>query len=76
MSDDKIVYLKHRLKLTKKPVVSVCEIAGDLLEDVVIMGKARDGTIKMMTTQPDSAELLYYLETAKYALLSGEMDED
>lgn len=76
MSDDKIVYLKHRLKLTKKPVVSVCEIAGDLLEDVVIMGKARDGTIKMMTTQPDAAELLYYLETAKYALLSGEMDED
>ena len=40
------------------------------------LGEAEDGTIKMMTTQPDPAEIIYYLENAKYAILAGGLDDD
>jgi len=55
----------------------VCEVAGQMLKDVVIMGEAEDGTIKMMTTQPDPAEILFYLESAKFAIMAGGgLDDD
>jgi hypothetical protein len=31
---------------------------------------ARDGTVKMMTTQEDVADILFYLESAKHAMMS------
>lgn len=73
---DNVVYLENKLNFTKDPVPSVCEMAGKMLKDVVILGEAEDGTIKMMTTQPDPAEIIYYLENAKFALLAGGMDAD
>jgi len=76
MTDDNVVYLNNKLKLSVDPVPAVCEIAGKILSDVVIIGEAEDGTIKMITTQPDAAEILFYLETARYSLMSGDMDED
>ena len=73
---DNVVYLENKLNFTKDPVPTVCEMAGKMLKDVVILGEAEDGTIKMMTTQPDPAEIIYYLENAKFALLAGGMDAD
>ena len=60
MADDNVVYLHS--KLVFKKTTTVCEVAGQMLKDVVILGEAEDGTVKMMTTQPDPAELLFYLE--------------
>ena len=71
MSDDNVVYLHSKLVFKADPVPTVCELAGKILKDVVIMGEAEDGTIKMMTTQPDPAEILFYLECAKFAIMAG-----
>lgn len=68
---DNVVYLNNRLKFTQDPVPMVCELAGKTLKDVVILGEADDGTVKMMTTQPDPAEILFYLESAKFAIMAG-----
>ena len=76
MSKDNVVYLHSKLVFKKDPVPTVCEVAGQMLKDVVILGEAEDGTIKMMTTQPDPAEIIYYLENAKNAILAGGMDDD
>lgn len=73
---DNVVHLKSRLNFTKDPVPTVCEMAGQMLKDVVILGEAEDGTIKMMTTQPDPAEIIYYLENAKFVLLAGGIEAD
>jgi len=73
---DNVVHLKSRLNFTKDPVPTVCEMAGQMLKGVVILGEAEDGTIKMMTTQPDPAEIMYYLENAKFVLLAGGMDSE
>ena len=43
---------------------------------MVILGEAEDGTVKMMTTQPDPAEILFYLESAKFAIMSGGINDD
>ena len=76
MSKDNVIYLHSKLVFKKAPVPTVCEVAGQMLKDVVILGEAEDGTIKMMTTQPDPAEIIYYLENAKYAILAGGLDND
>lgn len=74
--DDNVVYLHSKLMFKADPVPTVCEVAGQMLKDVVILGEAEDGTIKMMTTQPDPAEIIYYLENAKYTLLAGGIYDD
>ena len=74
-NDDNVVYLGNKLQFTADPVPQVCELAGQTLKDVVILGEAEDGTIKMMTTQPDAAEIIFYLESAKFRLLAGGMDD-
>ena len=74
-NDDNVVYLGNKFKFTADPVPQVCELAGQTLKDVVILGEAEDGTIKMMTTQPDAAEIIFYLESAKFTLLAGGMDD-
>jgi len=68
---DNVAYLNKKLQFTQDPVPTVCELAGQTLKDVVILGEAEDGTIKMMTTQPDPAEILFYLESAKFAIMAG-----
>ena len=60
MSKDNVIYLHGKL-VFKRPVPTVCEVAGQMLKDVVILGEAEDGTVKMMTTQPDPAEILFIL---------------
>ena len=54
----------------------VCKLAGETLKDVVILGEDHDGTIKMITTQPDVAEILFYLESAKFAMMQGGFDDE
>ena len=74
---DNVVYLNNKLKFTQDPVPMVCELAGQTLKDVVILGEADDGTVKMMTTQPDPAEILFYLESAKFAIMAaGGLDDE
>lgn len=72
--NDNVVYLPKRIEIKMDAVPLLCEIAGKTLEDVVILGTAHDGSIKMITTQEDVSDILYYLETAKFALMSDGLD--
>jgi len=78
MSDnDNIVYLKQpqKIEVVLDPVPIICEYASKIYKDVVILGQAEDGTIKMMTTQEDVADILFYLESAKFSLLGSGVEE-
>ena len=56
----------ERFKVSK-----LCKDASEMLEDVVILGSTSDGTVKMMTTQDDVADVLFYLEVAKKTILEN-----
>jgi len=72
---DIISFPKQTMFLDDNPVPVVCEIAGQTLKNVVILGETEDGEVKMMTTEPDIADILFYLESAKLAILSGGMND-
>lgn len=72
---DIISFPKQVMLLDDNPVPTVCEIAGQTLKNVVILGETEDGEVKMMTTEPDIADILFYLESAKLAILSGGMND-
>ena len=74
-SNDNVVYLNQRVKLSADPVSTVCEFAGKILTDAIIVGQSKDDTTKMMTTIEDVADIVWYLETAKHSLLSGGLEE-
>lgn len=74
---DNVVYLKHIFNKSRNSVEDLCDYASQELEDVLIIGRDQDGYIKMITNQPDPAELLFYMESAKFSLLAGGLtDED
>ena len=75
--NDNIVYLKQpqKIEVVLDPVPIVCEYASKIYKDVVILGEAEDGPIKMMTTQEDVADILFYLESAKFSLLGSGVEE-
>lgn len=74
--DNNVIYLNKRLEFTSEAVPVVCKLAGEMLKDVVILGEDHDGVIKMITTQGDVAEILFYLESAKFAMMQGGLDDE
>tara|TARA_R110000782_G_scaffold249837_5_gene337109 strand:+ start:2007 stop:2261 length:255 start_codon:yes stop_codon:yes gene_type:complete len=74
-STDNVVYLNNRVRLSKDPVATVCEFAGKIMEDVIIVGQSKDGTIKMMTTIEDVPDIVWYLESAKHSLFSSGIED-
>lgn len=74
--NDNVVYLNERIKYMVDPVPMVCEVAGRMLSDVVIVGTGKDGSIKMMTSVEDIPDIVWYLETAKYSLMAGGLSEE
>ena len=73
---DIISFPKQTMSLEDNPVPTVCELAGATLRNVVILGETADGTVKMMTTEPDIADILFYLESAKIAILAGGINDE
>ena len=74
---DNVVYLEQpkKIEVVLDPVPVVCEYASKIYKDVVILGEAEDGSITMMTTQEDVADILFYLESAKFSLLGSGLQE-
>ena len=73
--NDNVVHFPRRMELKKDPVPILCEIAGTIFKDVVILGTAEDGSIKIVTTQEDVADILFYLEAAKFSIMEGGLSE-
>ena len=80
MTDDNIIYFSKDQpnieKIDASAVQVLCDLAGRHLDDIVILGSDKDtGAIKMMTTQEDVADILFYLEVAKKAILDQGMHD-
>ena len=56
-------------------VPAVCGIAAKMMDSAIIVGTAADGSIKMMTTIEDVAEIIWHLEAAKHSLMSGDFED-
>jgi hypothetical protein len=68
---DNVVYLTRRhIDVPTATVPAVCGVAAKIMESAVIVGTAADGSIKMMTTINDTAEILRHLDAARHHLLS------
>jgi hypothetical protein len=72
--EDNVVYLNKKIEVKMVSVPELCHAAGEILEDVLIIGAAHDGSIKMITSKDDVSEILFYLETAKFAIMSDDID--
>lgn len=75
MSDDNVVYLKHRVTRTEDPVPHVCELASEVFQNLIILGTNKEGQVQMITTVQDPAELLWYFEAARFGLMLGGDDD-
>lgn len=73
---DNIVYLKNKVSRTKDPVPKVCEVAAETFEHILILGQNKDGAVQMITTMQDPAEILWYMEAARFGIMLGASDED
>ena len=68
---DNVLKFPYKLKSTKLPIETVCDMAKKRLDKVVIAGVTKQGQVQLITTFQDPAEVLYYLEMAKTGLMQG-----
>lgn len=73
---DNVIFLEGRVNVALASVPDLCNAASEILKDLIIIGEAEDGSVKMMTTQPDIGTILFYLEAAKVAIMTGGLDEE
>ena len=73
---DNVINFPYKIRKTKKPVESVCELAALTFEEIVVIGKTKDGQIQMVTTMEDSADVLWKLENARFAIMQGLEEEE
>lgn len=77
MSDEKVVSFPiHRVTRTKEPVPMICEVAGQVFKDIIIMGENKDGAVQMITTVSDPAEILWYMEAARFGIMTGSLEDE
>lgn len=56
------------------PIADVLDHAGEACEDLLILGEEKDGTLYFAASTGDKGTLLLWIETFKFALLSGDYD--
>ena len=78
MSDkeDNVVYLKNRVSRSTDPVPKVCEVASEIFEEIIILGQNKEGAVQMVTTIHDPAEMLWYMEAARFGIMLGATEDD
>ncbi|MDB2528052.1 hypothetical protein N9X93_01090 [Alphaproteobacteria bacterium] len=75
MTNKVVPFNPHRLQQSKDPVAEVCSTAGEAFKRVLILGENQDGQIQMLTTVEDVSEVLWYMEAARFAIMTGAVDE-
>jgi|TARA_R110000772_G_scaffold72167_3_gene157588 hypothetical protein len=74
---DNVIQFPYKMKRTVKPVPLVCEMAAEQFDQIVILGSNKeDGMVSMVTTMKDPAEVLWHLESAKFAIMNGMEEEE
>ena len=74
MADNVIPF--HKVKRTTEPVPAICEVAGKVFKKVIIMGENHDGVVQMLTTVSDPADILWYMEAARFGIMTGNLEDD
>lgn len=65
---------RRKLDSKANSVSKVCDVAKMMLKEVIVIGKADNGDIKMMTTIDDTRDIVCYLETTKNFILNENID--
>jgi hypothetical protein len=74
---DNVIQFPYKMKRTVKPVPLVCEMAAEQFDQIVILGSSKeDRMVSMVTTMKDPAEVLWHLESAKFAIMNGMEEEE
>ena len=73
---DNVIPFRHKVKKTAEPVQAVCEVAGKIFKDIIIMGENHEGQVQMITTVSDPAEILWYMEAARFGIMTGGVEDE
>ena len=73
---DYIIKFPYKMRRTVKPVSLVCEMAAEEFEQLVIMGQNKKGQVQMITTLGDPADVLRYMEAARFGIMQGLEEEE
>jgi len=74
---DNIIKFPYKMRRTVKPVPLVCEMAAEQFDQIVILGSSdKDGMVQMITTMKDPADVLWHIESAKFAIMHGLEEEE
>ena len=73
---DNVIKFPYKMKRTDKPVASVCDMASETFEQIVIMGQNKQGQVQMITTLKDPADVLWYMEAARFGIMQGLEEEE
>ena len=73
---DNIIKFPYKMRRTAKPVSLVCEMAAETFEQLVIMGQNKQGQVQMITTLKDPADILWYMEAARFGIMQGLEEEE
>ena len=73
---DNVIPFRLKVKKTAEPVPAVCEVAGKIFKEIIIMGENHEGQVQMITTVSDPAEILWYMEAARFGIMTGGVDDE
>jgi|MGYP003624547200 hypothetical protein len=74
---DNVIKFPYKIKRTVKPVPLVCEMAAEQFDQIVILGSnSKEGMVQMITTMKDPADVLWHIESAKFAIMHGLEEEE
>jgi|TARA_B100000035_G_C20582954_1_gene371881 hypothetical protein len=76
MTDNVISFPIQKITKTTDPVAFVCKAAGETFKHVVIMGENEKGQVQMITTVADPAEVLWYMEAARFGIMTGGLEDE
>jgi hypothetical protein len=51
-------------------------MAAETFEQLVIMGQNKQGQVQMITTLKDPADVLWYMEAARFGIMQGLEEEE
>ena len=74
---DNVIQFPYKMRRTAKPVPTVCELAAEQFEQIIVLGMSKeDKMVQMITTMRDPADVLWHLESAKFGIMQGLEEEE
>ena len=72
-----VIQFPYKMRRTAKPVPTVCDLAAEQFEQIIVLGMSKgDNMVQMITTMRDPADVLWHLESAKFGIMQGLEEEE